>query len=129
MRPIRLLRIALEAEGLRLSHQAKRTAGRIAFGYLALIMVFCAFCFLHLAAWFWLREFLSTVQTALIFTGADLVLAAVFGWGALRSSPGAVEREALAVRRRALDDAEDSMAVSSLLIRLAEQLLAGKPKA
>lgn len=128
IRPLRLARIALEAEALRVGHQMRRAAGRIAFGYLALIMVFCAFGFLHLAGWFWLRETLSTVQAAMIFTGVDLLVAAVFVWLALRSSPGAIEREALAVRRRALEDAEDSLAVSSLLVSLVEQFLASRPK-
>ena len=128
MRLIRLGRIALEAEGLRLRHQAKRTAMRVVCGYMAIVMVFGALSFAHLAAWYWLRDSLPRSLVALIFTGADGLLAAILAYCACQSSPTQIEREALAIRRRALDDAEESLTVSALLLRVIEQIVTSKPK-
>ena len=55
---------------------------------------------------------------ALILGGAELVLAVIFGLMAARSSPGRIEVEALAVRRRALESASSSLAFSALLTQL-----------
>lgn len=118
----------MEAESLRLRQMAKRAALRMVWLYLAVAMLFCALCFGHLAAWFWLRETLSALQTAGLFAAADLVLALVLTWLAFRSSPGVAEREALAVRRRAVDDAMESLSVSALLIRAIDLLLRPRSK-
>lgn len=118
----------MEAESLRLRQMAKRAALRMVWLYLAVAMLFCALCFGHLAGWFWLRETLSPLRTAGIFAAADLVLALVLTWLAFRSSPGAAEREALAVRRRAMDDAMESLSVSALLIRAIDMLLRPRSK-
>ena len=128
MRTLRLARIAMEAESLRLREMAKRAALRMVWLYLAMAMLFCALGFGHLAAWFWLRETLSALRTAGVFAAADLVLALVLTWLAFRSSPGAAEREALAVRRRAVDDAMESLSVSALLIRAIDLLLRPRAK-
>ena len=128
MRAWRLARVALEAETLRLSLRAKRTAIRIAVGYLAVAVLFCALCFAHLAAWFWPRDRLPPVETAGVFAAADLVLAAGLAWFALHSRPNAVERDALAVRRRALDEIGDSLNTSALLLRASELLWNAKAK-
>ena len=102
MLPFSLGKVALEAEGLRLRHMAKRLVVRVVLGYFALGMVFGAVTFLHVAGWFWLRDYLRPAPVALIFTGIDLLLGLILGVLAVRSSPGRVEREALAIRRRAL---------------------------
>ena len=107
---------------------AKRAALRMVWLYFAVTMLFCALCFGHLAAWFWLRETIPAPQTAGIFAAADLGLALVLTWLAFRSVPGPAEREALAVRRRAVDGAMESLSVSALLIRAVELLLKPRPK-
>lgn len=48
---------------------------------------------------------------------------------AIRSTPGIVVREALAVRRRAVDDAAGSLSASALLLRAIELILTSRPKA
>lgn len=56
LRPLRLARIAAEAEGLRLRYVAQRTATRGIVGVIALIFVLAALGFFHIALWFWLRR-------------------------------------------------------------------------
>jgi uncharacterized membrane protein len=121
--PIRLVRIALEAEALRLSQLARRTVKRIMLAGLAMVLALAALAFAHVAVWAWLRETLAAQWVALIFAGFDLLLAVVFAILASRSAPASVELEALAVRRRALDDAAGALTISTMLIRLVEEWL------
>ena len=60
----------------------------------------------------------ESLHAALIVTGADLVLAVAAGLLAARSSPGRIELEALAVRRRALERART---IALALARVAAQ--------
>jgi F0F1-type ATP synthase assembly protein I len=121
--PFSLGKVALEAEGLRLRHMAKRLVVRVVLGYFALGMVFGAVTFLHVAGWFWLRDYLRPAPVALIFTGIDLLLGLILGVLAVRSSPGRVEREALAIRRRALEDIAAQMTVSALAMQLVNRFI------
>jgi phage shock protein PspC (stress-responsive transcriptional regulator) len=75
MRPLRLARIAAEAEGVRLRHQAQRTVVRFVFAMIALIFLAGTLTFLHVAAWSWLRQSWERQNAALILAGADFVLA------------------------------------------------------
>jgi hypothetical protein len=126
--PLRLLRIALEAERLRLGLHAGRTVRRAVMGCIALALLFGALGFGHVAAWYWLRETLVPKYVALIFAGADLLLALLLFLLAFRSAPGLAEVEALAVRRRALDDATDALRISAVLGRLLGLLLRSPPR-
>jgi F0F1-type ATP synthase assembly protein I len=121
--PFSLGKVALEAEGLRRRHMAKRLVVRVVLGYFALGMVFGAVTFLHVAGWFWLRDYLRPAPVALIFTGIDLLLGLILGVLAVRSSPGRVEREALAIRRRALEDIAAQMTVSALAMQLVNRFI------
>ncbi|HUD59823.1 MAG TPA: hypothetical protein VMQ99_10005 [Acetobacteraceae bacterium] len=126
MRTFRLARIAAEAEGLRLRQRAQRTVIRAAFGMIAMGFLIGAVIFVHLAAWYWIRQTLRDEYAALILGGADFVLAMVLAFLATRSAPGRVELEALAVRQRAVESAVSSIAVSSLIfqaVRLLSNLL------
>ncbi len=118
MRALRLARIAAEAEGLRLRYSAQRTVVRAILGLVALAFLFGALVFGQIAAWYWLRMSWDVPVVALILGGAELVLAVMFGLLAARSSPGRIEVEALAVRRRALESATSSLAFSALLTQL-----------
>src|SRR3954462_9183003 len=100
MRPIRLARIAAEAEGVRLRGLASRLAFRIAFALAASLFSIGAIVFVHIAAWYWIRidEGLSYLATAGILGGIDLLIAVILVALASRSGPSRVEREALDVR-------------------------------
>jgi TRAP-type C4-dicarboxylate transport system permease small subunit len=126
MRTLRLARIAAEAEALRLRERAQRTAVRVAFGMVAMIFMLGVLVFLHIAAWYWIRQSWQQEYAALALAGADFVLAMVLAFLAARSSPRRVEVEALAVRQRAVESAVSSLAMSSLALqglRLATSLL------
>jgi hypothetical protein len=77
-----------------------------------------ALMFVHIAVWFWLRLYWDRPYVALIVAGGDVVLAIVLGLVAARSSPSRVELEALAVRRRALENAAGTLAFSAIAMQL-----------
>lgn len=118
LRPIRLARIAAEAESLRLRKQAQRTVVRLAFALVALVFAGMAAAFCHVAIWFALRfdAGLPPWATALVLAALDLLAALIFLLIAALKGPGQVEREALQVRRRALENAASTAAVSTLVI-------------
>ena len=120
---IRLVRIALSAEMIRLRHLVRRGISRSIIGVIALALLFAALSFAHVSAWYWLREALPTHIVALILAAVDLLLAVALALVAAWFSPGEAERAALAVRDRALDDAVASVSISALLIRLIDLLL------
>jgi hypothetical protein len=118
MRAFELARIAAEAEGVRLRYSARRTAARAVMGLAALVFLLGAIVFCHLAAWFRLSMSWDEPVAALILAGSDLVVAVVLMLMATRSSAGRIEAEALALRRRALDQASRSLAFSALITPL-----------
>jgi hypothetical protein len=118
----------MEAEGLRLGRQARRTAIRIAVGLIGLMFLGWAIAFAHAAAWFWLRDGAGWTEpgAAAVLAGVDLIIAAFLALVAARSSPGRVEMEALEVRKRALESATGRFALATTLVpalRLALDLL------
>jgi hypothetical protein len=114
MRALRLARIAAEAEGLRLRYTVRRAVVRGVLGVLALGFLLAAVILCHIAVWLWLRRSWEALPATLILAGGDVVLAAVLALLAARSSPGRVEAEALAVRRRALEATTSGIAFSAL---------------
>ena len=118
MRPVRLARIAAEAEGVRLKGFVSRVVTRAIFGVVAFLFVVGAIVFGHVAAWFELRTALG--QTFLAATGevggADLLVAIILGLLASRSSPSRVEREALDVRRKAVQAIGGTFSLAQLAV-------------
>jgi hypothetical protein len=119
MRTLRLARIAAEAEGLRLRRQARRAVSRMAAGLIGLMFIGWALAFAHLAAWYWLRDTVGWPEagTAIVLAGGDLVIAAFLVLLAARSAPGRVEREALLVRRHALESATGRLELATELLQ------------
>ena len=115
MRSINLLRLALDAEMLRLRAMATRQGRRAAFGSVAFIFALAVLAFAEIAGWQGLRLRVEAIPTTLILLGINLVIAAVFGLLAARSSPGLAEREALQVRRQALDAVRGSLLLTAAL--------------
>jgi hypothetical protein len=118
LRPIGALRIAAEAEGLRLKSQASRIVSRMVMGVIALVFLLVALAFAHVAVWYWLRLSYSWAQywTACAIGGGDIILAAALGLMAARSSPSRVEREARDVRQRAIAGLGTTVAASTLVV-------------
>jgi hypothetical protein len=102
---------------------ARRAASRIVMGSIALVLLLGALGFGHVSAWYWLRSYLAGQYVALIFAGVDLLLALLLLLLAFRSAPGLAEVEALAVRRRALEQAGESLTITALIGRVLQQLI------
>jgi hypothetical protein len=120
MRPIRLARIAAEAEGVRLRGMATRIVTRVVFAVVALFFVLGALTFGHVAAWYEIRTDLgqSFLITTGILGGADLLIGIILLLMASRSSPSRVEVEALEVRRKALEGISSALSLTQMLIPL-----------
>src|ERR1700733_7737091 len=118
MRPIRLARIAAEAEGVRLRGMMTRIVTRVIFAVIALFFVLGAVTFGHVAAWYEIRVGLeqSFLVTAGIMGGADLLVAIILLLLASRSSPSRVEVEAREVRRKALEGIGSALSLTQLAL-------------
>ena len=131
MRSINLLKIAAEAELLRLRALLTRQGRRAAFGIVAVIFTLGVLVLAEMASWQVLRLYVAPISATLILLGITLVITAIFGALAARSSPSHTEREALRVRRQALDAARGTLSftaavpVASTLLRLGRRR--GKP--
>jgi hypothetical protein len=124
VRSINLLKVAAEAELLRLRHVLARQGRRAAFGVVAVIFMLGVLVLAEVAGWQVLRLYVASISATLILLGINLVIAALFGALAAWSSPGHAEREALRIRRQALDAARGALSltaavpVASTLLRL-----------
>jgi len=118
MRPFRLARVAMEAEGVRLRGFAARIVTRAILGMIALLFIFGAVVFVHLAAWYWLRTGLedSFFTATEILGGVDLLLGLLLGFLASRSTPSRVEVEALDVRRKAIQAMGSGLSLTRLVL-------------
>ena len=125
MRSVNLLKIALEAELLRLRALFARQGRRVAFAFGALVFALAVLGLGELAGWQSLRLGVEPIPATLILLGINLVIAAIFGLLAARSSPGHTEQEALRVRRQALDAARGSLAFTAA-IPVVTNLLRGR---
>lgn len=119
VRLLRLARIAVEAEGLRLRRRARRAMLRAVLLLMALVWVFGAVVFAHIAVWNWIARSpdWTPLGTAWVLAGGDAVIALVLCLIAALQGPGRIEAEALAVRVRAVEAATTSLAMSALLIQ------------
>jgi hypothetical protein len=120
MRPVRLARIAAEAETVRWQAFAARAFTRVACACISLLFVIGAVTFAHIAAWYWLRidRELNFYETALVLGGFDLAVAVVLILIAGRSTPSRTEREALEVRKRAVAEMVHMLTLAQLLMPL-----------
>jgi vacuolar-type H+-ATPase subunit I/STV1 len=93
----------------------KRQGMRAALGLIGVIFVFGVLVWIHAAAWQGLLMYVRAIYATLIMLGVDLVIAIILGLLAAKSSPGRTEREALEVRKRALGEARNSLALGGII--------------
>ena len=113
MRSVNLLKLAFDAEILRLRAMATRQGRRAAFGSAALVLGLAVLALAEVAGWQGLRLCVEAIPTTLILLGINLAITVVFGLVAARSSPGHAEQEALRVRGQALDAARGSFFITA----------------
>jgi hypothetical protein len=118
MHPIKLARLALEAEKLRLQGLAGRMVRRLILATVALVFLIGVLTFIHIGAWFAFRLLadFTVFATAGILGGIDLVIALVLLALASSSSPSSTEREALELRQRAVQGLRSSYALVQLAL-------------
>lgn len=118
LRPLRLARIAAEAEGARLRALAHRNGVRAAIGVLAVVFVLMALSFFHIVLWFWMRTSFewTPLICAVALTVLDLTVAVILGVIASSSKPSHDEEEARLVRQQALDGLRQALTWSALVL-------------
>jgi hypothetical protein len=132
VRSINLLKVAAEAEIVRLRVLLARQVRRAAFGVGAAIFMLGVLVLAEVAGCQVLRLYVTPISATLILLGINFVIACFFGVLAARSSPGHAEREALQVRRQALDAARGALALTaavpvvSTLLRLLGRRRSGR---
>ena len=115
MRAVSLLRVAAEAELLRLRHMLMRQGMRAAYGLIAALFAVGVLVLINVAGWQVLRWYVQPVYATLILLGVNIVIAAVFALLAARSSPGHAEREAMRIRQQAIHEARGSLALTAIV--------------
>ena len=115
MRSINLLKIAAEAEMVRLRALLARQSRRAAFGVVVLIFALVVLTLAEVAGWQVLRLYVAPIPATLILLGINLAFTAIFGFLAARASPSHTEEEALRVRRQALEAARGSLAFTAAI--------------
>ena len=113
MRSLNLLRLALDAEILRLRAVLARQGRRAAFGAVAIVFALAVLALAEIAGWQGLRLRVEAIAATFILLGINLVIAAIFGLFAARSSPAHAELEALRVRQQALDASRGSFLLTA----------------
>jgi len=79
VRSINLLKVAAEAELLRLRTLLARQGRRAAFGVVAVIFMLGVLVLAEMAGWQVLRLYVAPIPTTLILLGINFVIAAIFG--------------------------------------------------
>src|SRR3954452_6065831 len=126
MRATRLLKVAADAELLRLRLLLKRQGIRAAFGLLAAMFAISVLVLINVVAWQVLRLLVPPIPATLILLGLNLVLTGILAFLAARSSPGEDEREALRIRQQALLASRASVALSAIVPIAGTLLRAGR---
>lgn len=115
IRSLRLARIAVQAEGLRLRRLARRTAVRVVLVLIAAPFLLACFGFFETALWEWLSRHLLPAYAALISAGVNLAGGGLLLLIAALSRDSRVEIEALQVRQRALEDATRQFTIAAMV--------------
>lgn len=113
MRAVELSKVAAAAEVLRLGRFARRQAIRAGIGVGALLFTLAAFGMVNRLAYDVLILFVSRWLAALIVFAVDVVVAGVLVTLAVKSTPDAIEREAVTIRRQALAQLEPTLTTIS----------------
>jgi hypothetical protein len=128
VRSINLLKVAFDAELLRLRAMMARQGRRAAFAVIALIFALAVLALAEATGWLALRHRVESIPATLILLGVNLVIAAIFCVLAARSSPGHTEQEALRVRRQALDAARGTLAFAAAVPAVTHLLRRGRDR-
>ena len=114
MRAVELAKVAANAEALRLRQLASRQGMRAGYGAVAAVFGLGVLVLVHVVLFEVLVLYVSPLVASLILLALDLVVAGICGLKALKSTPSAIEEEALAIRKQALIDLKGSVTMMAL---------------
>ncbi|HJS84585.1 MAG TPA: hypothetical protein VJ779_03925 [Acetobacteraceae bacterium] len=116
MRPVRFAQIAAQAEAVRLKRRVRRIVTQLVLVAMAVPFLLACLGFLEVAFWSYVAKHFETEEAALVVLGGNLLVVVVLlGLALLRGSEDRVSLEALEVRRRAIDSAQRSLTVATLV--------------
>jgi MFS family permease len=115
MRPLRLARVAAEAEGILLRRHVRRIVIRVMLAAVALLFLMGALAMLHVAFWLQVSPSWGPVVTALALAGIDAVIAAIIALLAARDTQDKVMTDAVAVRNLALNEMRSAVTITAML--------------
>ena len=118
IRSVRLVRIAADAERLRLRRRIRRAVISAVLGGIALLFALFALGAAHLAFYLALNMRFMPVYSALIVLGVDVGVLLVLGVLAMRGGEDRLEREAREVRDQAMGQVRDNVAFWVMLAPL-----------
>ena len=115
MRAVQLARVAAQAERLRVQALVRRQIRRGVYGLVGTVFAVGALGFAHLVAWLALAPVIGPMWTGVALLIFDLLVALGLGLLAFCSTPGEIEAEAQLLKRRALRQMKQDMALSALV--------------
>jgi len=116
MKSFGLLRVAAEAELIRIRALLKRQARRGAYGGIAGLFAIAVLALIEVLAWQALRLLLESIATTAVLLGINVVITAIFVLLASRSVPGQAESEARRLRDDALSGARNSLMITGAVL-------------
>ncbi|MBV8703195.1 MAG: hypothetical protein JO118_05745 [Acetobacteraceae bacterium] len=109
---------------MRLKRRVRRIVMQVVMVVLAVPFLLACLAFLELAFWSYVATHFQPTEAALVVLGGNLLVVVVLlGMALMRGSEDRVSLEALEVRRRALDSAQRSLTLATLIGPAASFLL------
>lgn len=120
MRPLRLARVAAQAEILVVRRQMAGYARRAIWAAAAVLFAVGVLIMAHIIAYLALRQYagLAAIPAVAIVLAADLVIAVIFAVLAAGSTPDPILDDAIRLRDQSLDQARQSLTLAALVAPL-----------
>jgi hypothetical protein len=117
LRPLRLARVAAQAEVLVVRRQVAGYARRAIWGVVAAIFALGVLILAHIIAYLALRQYaqFGAILAAAIVLAVDLVITIIFAAMASGQAPDPVMEEARRVRDQSLEQARQSMTLAAMI--------------
>ncbi len=116
MRTLRLTRIAVQAEGVRLRRRARRLVMQLVLAVIALPFLLAAFGFLEAAFWTFLIRHFQPEYCGLIIASSNILVSALLVVIAMaQGGDDRVALEAIQVRQRALESAGRTFTLAAIV--------------
>jgi len=120
VRPLRLARVAAQAEILVVRRQMAGYARRAIWAAAAVLFAVGVLIMAHIIAYLALRQYagLAAIPAVAIVLAADLVIAVIFAVLAAGSTPDPILDDAIRLRDQSLDQARQSLTLAALVAPL-----------